>query len=185
MSKKLMMMLIATTAVAISAGLSKQNPAPLPNKDQPRLRATLSPTEGSQVTGDVIFQEEKDGTINVAIHLTGLEPNSIHAIHIHEFGDISAKDGSSAGDHFNPGDKPHGLPPDDNRHAGDLGNITADSQGTVSKAMKVENISLVGEEDSVLGRAVIVHAQRDMGSQPTGDAGPRIAVAVIGFKESQ
>jgi superoxide dismutase, Cu-Zn family len=139
--------------------------------------AVLSPTEGSEASGRVRFRTTTAG-VEVEVELAGLEPNSEHGFHIHEKGDCSAPDGTSAGGHYAPDGNPHGLPPDPNRHAGDMGNVVADDAGRVSLTETFDTFSLGGER-SVLGRAVILHADRDTGAQPTGAAGARLACGVI------
>lgn len=139
--------------------------------------ALLSPTHGNEARGGVHFLE-KDGHVHVRVELIGLQPHGVHGFHIHEKGDCSAPDGMSAGGHFAPERKPHGLPPDEYRHAGDMGNLIADEEGRVSITEVFNNFSLEGDE-SVVGRAVIVHADPDQGVQPSGAAGPRIACGVI------
>jgi Cu-Zn family superoxide dismutase len=109
---------------------------------------------------------------------------SMHGIHVHETGDCSAPDGSSAGAHFNPTQKPHGLPPAEDRHAGDLGNLKSDAAGNAHYRIVVDNISLSGTGNGILGRAVIVHAKQDMGTQPAGASGDRVGCGVIAAPDS-
>lgn len=140
----------------------------------------VRPTKGNQCRGVVIFQETRDGKIRVMARIRGLNPGKKHAIHIHQFGDCRDLAGKSAGGHYNPAEKPHGLPPAAERHAGDLGNLEADDNGMAKYTIVVDNISL-GGENSVLGRAIVVHALPDDGGQPTGNAGARIGCGVIGI----
>ena len=140
--------------------------------------AVLNPTEGSEVRGVVTFAKS-DAGISVVADLTGLEPGA-HGFHIHEFGDCSAADGTSAGGHFNPGGMEHGAPTDEHRHVGDLGNITADESGAAHYEFVDSQIAFTGP-NSILGRGVIVHAgEDDLTSQPTGAAGARVACGVVG-----
>lgn len=140
--------------------------------------AVLNPTEGSEVRGVVTFAKT-DAGISVVADLTGLEPGA-HGFHIHEFGDCSAADGTSAGGHFNPGGMEHGAPTDEHRHVGDLGNITADESGAAHYEFVDSQIAFTGP-NSILGRGVIVHAgEDDLTSQPTGAAGARVACGVVG-----
>jgi Cu-Zn family superoxide dismutase len=88
----------------------------------------------------------------------------------------------SAGGHYNPEGKPHGLPTTEERHAGDLGNLTADASGHAHYEITVDNISLSTGRNPVLGKAVIVHAKPDDGGQPTGNAGARLGCGVIQVK---
>lgn len=149
-------------------------------KDVDVLVAVLHPTEGHEADGLVKFHRTDDG-IHVEAHIKGLEPNSTHGIHIHEYGDCSEPDGTSAGGHYNPEGHEHGLPDQAKRHAGDLGNLTADDTGVAHYEITVNNISLVGPNNPIVGRGVIVHAKPDTGAQPTGEAGARMACGVIGI----
>jgi superoxide dismutase, Cu-Zn family len=139
--------------------------------------AVLHSASGSQVTGTVTFTKTGD-TVSVVADITGLTPGK-HGFHIHEFGDCSAADASSAGGHFNPMHKPHGAPDSAERHAGDMGNLEADSTGKAHLELKDSMLKLSGE-NSILGRGVIVHEKVDDWSQPTGNAGGRLACGVIG-----
>ena len=116
--------------------------------------------------------------MGVRVALTGFEPGTRHGFHVHETGDCSAPDGTSAGGHFNPDGHDHGLPEASARHAGDLGNVEADAEGNVDAEMRFTDLHLDGEH-GIGGRAVILHANADDGGQPTGNAGPRIACGVI------
>jgi Cu-Zn family superoxide dismutase len=99
---------------------------------------------------------------------------------VHQFGDCSAPDATSAGGHFNPSDHPHGAPDADERHAGDMGNIEANDQG-VATLDYVDKVMKLDGPGSIIGHAVIVHEKADdLKSQPTGDAGGRIACGVVG-----
>ncbi len=139
----------------------------------------IQPAEGYNVTGSVTFTVVEEG-VNIRADIQGLTPGK-HGFHIHEFGDLSAEDLSSAGGHFNPMDKPHGRPQDKNRHVGDLGNIVADSTG-VAQYLRVDKIISLNGIYSIVGRAVIIHQNEDdFVSQPTGNAGPRVAGGVIGI----
>jgi Cu-Zn family superoxide dismutase len=152
-------------------------------KDHPsmikRAIAMVVSTKGNTVNGVVTF-EEVDKGVHVVANLTGLTPGK-HGFHIHEFGDISSADGSSAGGHFNPTAMPHSMPMSDKRHAGDMGNIDADTTGSahldyIDPAMKLSG------EYSIIGHAVIIHAKEDdFKTQPTGNAGARIGHGVIGI----
>jgi Cu-Zn family superoxide dismutase len=139
--------------------------------------AVLHSASGSQVSGTITFTKSGD-SVQVVADITGLTPGK-HGFHIHEFGDCSAADATSAGGHFNPMKKPHGAPDASERHAGDLGNIEADSTGKAHLDLK-DNMLKFSGENSILGRAVIVHEKADDWSQPTGNAGGRVACGVIG-----
>lgn len=140
--------------------------------------ATLTPTEGSTVSGSVTFAQTSEG-VSVFAQLNGLEPGE-HGFHVHQNGDCSAGDGSSAGGHFNPTGMPHGSPDDEQHHIGDLGNILADEGGNAVLERLYPDLSLTDPVTTIVGRAVIVHATADdMTSQPSGAAGARLACGVI------
>ncbi len=145
--------------------------------------AVMVSTEGSTAHGTVRFEETDDG-INVTADIAGLTPGSEHAIHIHEFGDLTASDGTSAGGHYNPEHHEHGLPGLAMRHAGDLGNITADDLGNAHYEVTTQNCTIAGMMNPIVGRGVIIHAKIDDGGQPTGNAGSRIAMGVIGVAKN-
>ena len=141
--------------------------------------AVLHSASGSQVAGTVTFTRTGDTTVVVA-DVTGLTPGK-HGFHIHEFGDCSAPDATSAGGHFNPMHKQHGGPDAAEHHAGDLGNLDADASGKAHLELKDPDLMLSGE-NSILGRSVIVHAKEDdLKSQPVGNAGGRLGCGVVGL----
>ncbi|EGN74274.1 Cu/Zn superoxide dismutase [Idiomarina sp. A28L] len=141
--------------------------------------AVLRGTEGNEnIYGSVTFTQDADGVMVMA-HVEGLPANSTHGFHVHEFGDCSAPDATSAGGHFNPYDRDHGAPDSDERHVGDLGNLDSDASGMAHLEQLDHKLSLTGEH-RILGKAVVVHAQADdLSSQPVGNAGARIACGVI------
>lgn len=148
-------------------------------RDATIAEAAMEPTEGNDVRGTVRFIQG-DQSLSVVVDLSGLPPGSEHGFHVHETGDCSAPDASSAGSHYAPEGHPHGLPTGEGpRHAGDMGNVRADENGEVHLRLEVPTLSIEGEAPSVVGRAVIVHAQPDDGSQPTGNAGDRLACGVV------
>ncbi len=144
--------------------------------------ANLSPKSGNKkVAGDLHFKNE-DGSLMVTGVVSGLKPNTSHGFHIHEIGDCSAKDAKSAGGHFSPNPKnKHGAYTDQNRHAGDLGNLKSDKDGSAQVELTLPGLNLIpGDTYSAIGRAVIVHSKADdFTSQPSGNAGDRIACGVI------
>lgn len=143
-----------------------------------KAAATLQPTQGNTVKGTVTF-EESNGKVRVIAIVSGLKPGK-HGFHIHEKGDCSAPDASSAGGHFNPGNQKHGAPDAAEHHPGDLGNLDADSSGQ-AKLDKTADLLTVGSgANSVVGKAVIVHlGEDDLTTQPTGNAGGRAACGVV------
>lgn len=145
--------------------------------------AVLHATEGNKAHGTVRFTEQGN-SVKIVAHVEGLGPGQKHAIHIHEFGDCSTADANSAGSHYNPEKHEHGLPDKDKRHAGDLGNLQADTSGRAHLELTVNNITITGNKNPILGRSVIVHAKPDDGGQPVGNAGGRIACGVIGAANS-
>ena len=148
-----------------------------------RAIAVLSSTEGNAVSGVAKFTQNNEDTVTIEIEVTGLKPNGVYAWHIHEFGDLSDPAGKAAGGHYNPDNHPHALPNNLKRHAGDLGNLTADAKGGARMELTVDNISINGSKNPILGRAVIIHAEEDDGGQPTGNAGDRLAQGVIGIRQ--
>lgn len=144
-----------------------------------RAEARMNPTEGNETTGVVTF-EEVEGGVRVVANLQNLA-EGLHGFHVHEFGDCSAPDGTSAGGHFSPDGSPHAGPdmPAGKRHVGDLGNIEAGADGTATADFVDPVLSLSGPH-SILGKGLIVHADPDdLTSQPTGAAGARLACGVI------
>jgi len=186
----------ALTAAFLTAGVWAQRqapdlPAPITNSpaarqtassataDRADATARLSPTSGNTASGELRLVSEEAG-VRVLGTVTGLTPNSTHGIHIHETGDCSAEDASSAGEHFSPLGEPHGAPGPDT-HVGDLGNITANHAGIAYVDVSAPGAMLDGTAaTSISGRAVIVHAKADdLRSQPSGNSGARIACGVI------
>ena len=141
-----------------------------------------------KIKGTVIFTENENGIVYIDISINGLHPNSLHGFHVHEAGDLS--DGcTSACKHFNPHNKTHGGPGMIQRHVGDLGNLQADKDGNAKYIMEDNIISLHGE-NNIIGRCLIIHEDKDDcgkggndESLKTGNAGKRIACAVIGYSK--
>jgi superoxide dismutase, Cu-Zn family len=167
------------------AGLVALAQTPAPKSAAPsKAIAVLHPTAGNKVTGTVTFMPVADG-VRVHAEITGLTPGK-HGFHVHEFGDCSAVDASSAGAHFNPTNQPHAGPDAGARHEGDMGNVEADPSGNAKLDYVDHQISLTNDAKSVIGRSVVVHAKPDdLKTQPSGDSGVRIACGVIGWTKSQ
>lgn len=145
--------------------------------------AVLVPTQGNEVSGVVVFTQTNGKGVEVVADMTGLAPGE-HGFHIHEFGDCSASNGASAGGHFNPHQKAHAGPKVVHRHVGDLGNIGADIEGKASYRKYNKLLSFKGR-NNIIGHSVIIHVdQDDLKTQPTGDAGGRVACGVIGIAQS-
>jgi superoxide dismutase, Cu-Zn family len=150
-----------------------------PAQSTQKAVCVVYPTQGNTVSGFVIFTQTSSG-IKVVADIQGLAPGK-HGFHIHECGDCSSADGTSAGGHFNPEGKTHGLPMDMKRHEGDMGNIEADSTGKAHLEYIDPSLSFEGSH-SIIGRSIIIHKnQDDMKTQPTGNAGARVACGVIGI----
>lgn len=150
--------------------------------DKPKLEkavAVVHSTADNSAEGVVTFTRVDEG-VRIEANISGLDANGTHGFHVHEFGDCRADDATSAGSHFNPKDMPHAGPMDEERHIGDLGNLTANENGVAEYIYIDEKVELNGVY-SVLGLAVVVHAQEDdLESQPVGDAGGRIGCGIIG-----
>jgi Cu-Zn family superoxide dismutase len=141
----------------------------------------LHPTAGSNVSVTVSFTNSDSGVV-VVVNLIGLTEGK-HGFHIHEYGDCSRPDGTPAGGHFNPYQEKHGAPSDRHRHVGDLGNVLAESTG-IARERRVDPLIQLNGPHSIIGRAVIVHADEDdLTTHPTGAAGARVACGVIGIAE--
>ena len=144
----------------------------------PSATAVLAPTKGNAVGGKVDFVQKGD-KVFVTASVSGLSPGQ-HGFHIHEKGNCSAADASSAGAHFNPSGAKHGGQVGAVRHGGDLGNLRADANGYAQASIEVMGITLGAEANSIIGRAVIVHGgPDDLKSQPAGNSGPRVACGLI------
>lgn len=164
---------------ACSGGGEKQMEGSAAMTEHKMAVAVLHPTEGNDVQGVVRFTKVAGG-VEVVADVSGLTPGR-HGFHIHEFGDCSALDATSAGGHFNPLAMPHGAPTDEQRHLGDLGNIIADNEGQAHFEW-TDRLLVLNGSNSIIGRAVIVHGgEDDLQTQPTGNAGPRVACGVIGI----
>ena len=150
-----------------------------PPSDAPRATANLQPTKGSKTAGAVEFYQVRD-KVRVVANVTGLIPGREHGFHVHEAGDCSSGDGMSTKGHFNPHGRPHGHPKSGERHAGDLPALRADGSGNARLDTELDIITVVPGPASVVGRGLIVHADPDdYKTQPTGNAGARLACAVI------
>lgn len=148
---------------------------------RPAATATLAPTSGQTANGPVTFTQNADGSVTVNAKLAGVPPG-IHGFHVHDKGDCG-DNGNAAGGHFNPMSTPHGGPSDAARHAGDFGNVEADASGNVNESRTLHGITVEPGPTSVVGHAVILHADPDdLKTQPTGNAGGRIACGVVQMK---
>ena len=147
--------------------------------DAPRATASLQPTRGNQTSGTVSFVEAR-GKVRVNAVVVGLKPGREHGFHVHEAGDCGSGDGMSTKGHFNPRGKPHAHFSTPERHVGDLPALRADANGRAEASFESDLMTVSPGPASVVGRGLIVHADPDdYKTQPTGNAGARIACAVI------
>ncbi|MBL0141301.1 MAG: superoxide dismutase family protein [Betaproteobacteria bacterium] len=162
-------------ACALVAGCASMGGAP-----GPKAVANLEPTKGNSVRGTVTF-EQRATSVKVSGTLSGLKAGSEHGFHVHEKGDCSSGDGMSAGGHFNPLAKAHGHHDGGVHHAGDMPNVRADAYGAASFSFEVTGFTVGSGATDIIGKGLIVHRDPDdYKSQPAGNAGPRLACAVIG-----
>ena len=163
----------------------EEKPAPkaaveAPAAEPRMLQVKLEAKSGSKLSGSAMLMEV-DGGVKVTLSVEGVAPGGDHGAHVHEKGDCSSPDGKSAGGHFNPAGNDHALPATPKRHLGDLGNLTIGKDGKGSLEITIPGANLkAGDPNSFAGKAIIVHAKKDDGGQPTGNAGDRIGCGVIG-----
>ena len=173
MKRVLMASMLAAAAAAAGCGS-------MGGGEGHKASAMLEPTTGNSAKGTVTFTQS--GTkVHVSAQLSGLKPNAEHGFHVHEKGDCSSGDGMSAGGHFNPAGKSHGdMRTHGDRHAGDMPNIKADANGNASFSVETRDMTIGTGDTNIVGKGLIVHRDPDdYKSQPAGNAGPRIACAVI------
>ena len=144
------------------------------------------------IHGTVRFRQQGE-LVDIYIDLKGLSKNGLHGFHVHEYGDLS--DGcNSACAHFNPFNTSHGCPGMKERHVGDLGNLRTDLFGNANYVITDDLIKLTGTITNIIGRMLIIHQDPDdcgqgigqlrQESLKTGNAGKRIACAVIGYAKN-
>lgn len=149
--------------------------------ETPAATVQLEPTQGNSVKGNLRLTSEQSG-VRITGVVQGLQPNGEQGFHVHEKGDCSAPDASSAGGHFNPTSQPHGNPKAGGpRHLGDMVNLRADAKGTAKVDVAIEGAGLhTGRPNDVVGKAIVVHQKPDdYKSQPSGNSGNRVACGVI------
>ncbi len=168
-------MIAAAALIGITAGCAGTG-----EQKEATATATLEPRSGSQVQGTVTFTQAGPDIVRVAGSFSG-HVKGPKGFHIHEKGDCSDPKAMSTGGHFNPDKHKHGGPYEPQRHAGDLGNLNFDDKGTATVNFVVGGISVSKDKpDGIIGRAVIVHMDvDDMKTDPTGNAGGRVACGVI------
>ena len=148
----------------------------------PSATAKLEPTRGNTAAGTVTFVQWGE-VVKVSGSISGLKPGAEHGFHVHEKGDCSSGDGLSADGHFNPGGKAHGHHGMGEHHTGDLPSVKADASGVAAIHFESRTIRVGGSANDIVGKGLIVHRDPDdFKTQPTGNAGPRLACAVITAK---
>ena len=148
----------------------------------PSATAKLEPTRGNTTAGTVTFVQSGN-VVKVSGSIIGLKPNAEHGFHVHEKGDCSSGDGMSTGGHFNPGGKSHGHHGMGEHHTGDLPSLKADANGAATFNFESSTIRVGSTANDIVGKGLIVHRDPDdYKTQPTGNAGPRLACAVIAAK---
>lgn len=173
--------LVLAGCASSSPGSASSSAAAAGSKAQegPSARATLESKSGSTVTGTATFAQLAAGGVRVHVHVENAPPGT-HGLHLHEKGDCSDPEGKSAGGHFNPGSMPHAGPMAEKRHAGDLGNIEVGADGKGDLDIKSDLLTVTAGTYSVVGRSVVFHEKADdFMTQPTGNAGGRLACGVI------
>ena len=181
--KSSLLLLIAISFTMISCERVEQQlgtVATLPIKE---ATAIIGSTNDSGLTGMAVFTQDGD-QITFIIEVQNVSPG-LHAVHIHEKGDCSAPDGTSAGGHWNPTDVAHGKWGEGEFHLGDIGNMTVGEDGTGTMTLTTDLWEIgTGSDIDVVGKGIIVHADADdFVSQPSGNAGARIGCGVIVLSE--
>ena len=158
------------------------------NKDDPIY--AIAVFNDDKIKGVVRFTEDLEtNQVRIDVGIRGLTPNSLHGFHVHEAGDLTDKCTSTCA-HFNPFGKTHGCPGMKERHVGDLGNLKTNGKGDSVTTFYDDAIKLRGTKCNIIGRGLIIHADEDdcgkggnAESLKTGNAGKRIACAVIGYSK--
>lgn len=187
---------VALTLILLAAACTREQPAgvprvpdnasaTLPEKSNPEQRANdavarLEPTQGNTVSGTLALAQSAQG-VRITGAVQGLKPDAAFGFHVHEKGDCSAADASSAGGHFNPTQQQHGDPSGAAHHAGDMVNIQSNAEGIAQVDTTAAGTTLRGDAATeVLGKAIVVHeSPDDYATQPSGNSGKRIACGVI------
>lgn len=174
--------LLSLAACAPPATKPEVPPAPAPAAVSTAQLAEAGDrlASASLVSGRVAVVPEAGG-VHITGTIGGLPQGKPAAFHVHEKGDCSAMDASSAGGHFNPATQPHGRAGSGAHHAGDMDNLQANAEGVVHVDVHLRGVTLGGgAANDIAGRALVVHAGADdYHSQPAGNAGARVACGVI------
>ena len=158
-------------------GCSSKKEKKLEPKSETGMTASIHSSTVSSVSGTVMF-EDVGNEIKVTADVKGLKPNSKLGFHIHENG-VCEGDYTSAGGHFNPYHQGHGRPEGTERHIGDMGNLETNSEGVAKRVILLPKTK-DNDLDLIVGKAVIIHSGTDdLKTQPTGNAGGRMACGLI------
>ncbi|WP_244891165.1 superoxide dismutase family protein [Cyclobacterium xiamenense] len=166
-------------ATSVDQEMVTDEPA-APEMETKSAVAVLSGASGSNVTGTATFTTLESGKVRLVMDVANLSAGE-HALHLHENGDCSAADATSAGGHWNPTDDPHGERGESEHHSGDIDNMVVGEDGVGTLEMEVEGWTIGdGSRSDIVNKAVIIHADADdFTSQPSGAAGARVACGVI------
>jgi Cu-Zn family superoxide dismutase len=146
--------------------------------------ATISSASGSGLTGRAVFTET-GGAVRVVITVENATPGT-HAVHLHQNGDCSKPDATSAGAHWSPDNKPHGKRGEGQHHAGDMPNMEVGQDGKGKLELTVNEWKIGGSDEkaNIINKAIIVHAKADdYKTQPSGNAGDRIGCGVVAMRQ--
>ena len=192
---------LAIAGTLLLAACSREQPAGAPREPEPttaapaekttatgpahEAAAQVAPTQGNTVTGAVALDSSPQG-VHITGSIQGLKPDAEFGFHVHEKGDCSAPDGSSAGGHFNPTQAQHGNPTGGTHHAGDMPNIKSNAEGVAQVDTTAAGTTLHGEAATdIMGKAIVVHeGPDDYTTQPSGNSGKRVACGVIAASNS-
>lgn len=180
--KVIFLIILCITIPLIGCERVYQHPS-VPSMTTTEAKAVISPSNDSGISGEAVFTQNDD-QITLIIMIKDASAG-LHAVHIHEYGDCSSPDGTSAGGHWNPTNSAHGKWGEGEFHLGDIGNIMVGDDGTGSISLTTDLWEInTGSDVDVVGKSIIVHAGADdFTSQPSGAAGARIGCGIIELSE--